>query len=151
MHVFFPKEINIQRCFSITFASGKHPREGVSQSGCEKLKLTGRFTTEGWIWLYETDEKWGESLLLDESTEGDINMHSSKGFIIILVSEESHPVTAARCGLHLYSVRLNPGKCKLNSYFPACEAQHVVVGVGQKNWVEKASLIQTTIATRTSR
>lgn len=31
-------------------------------------------------------------LLLDETTEGDLNMHSSKGFIIIMVSEESHPV-----------------------------------------------------------
>lgn len=31
-------------------------------------------------------------MLLDES-EGDLNMHSSKGFILILVSVESHPVT----------------------------------------------------------
>lgn len=72
-------------------------------------------------------------LLLDESTEGDLNMHSSKGFIIIMVSEESHPGTSLQPDVVsvLCSVRLNPGKWKPKSNFPACEAQSVMGGKGR--------------------
>lgn len=54
------------------------------------------------------------SSYMDTATEGDLNMHSSKGFYkTILVTEESHPVTALEPVMvsvyTVHDVRLCPG------------------------------------------
>lgn len=52
----------------------------------------------------------GHGLCSLMNPEGDLNMHSSKGFILKPVSEESHPVTILQPGVvSVCTVRLNPG------------------------------------------
>lgn len=111
--------------FSHTLRHGRDRTAAVNQRG--RKHLTER-SHEAMCVEMCPKKKNSFSSCVNTTTEGDLNMHSSKGFYTtILVSEESHPFTALQPVVvpvyTLHGVCLNPG----------AQAQTTAITSGQKS------------------